>query len=148
MFTIYPFALYRIEKFTEYLNKQYQKGFAVTKILFGFIIFFKAVEPKKHTNVAILTRYYHRNMKREKWNDAKFIQSRHRFNPGNGLICEVYAYSVSTMYGLYINRVIEKEDIEALKAYRKNQISRVNILKGVWGTALIASVATLVLQCT
>ena len=127
MFTIYPFALYRIEKFTEYLNKQYQRGFAVTKILFGCIVFFNAVEPKKHTNVAILTRNYHRNMKREKWNDAKFIQSRHRFNTGNGFVCEIYALTVSTEYKIYITRVIEKDDIEALKEHRKAQIKRINI---------------------
>ena len=133
MFTLYPFALYRIEKFTEYLNKQYQRGFAVTKILFGCIVFFNAVEPKKHTNVAILTRNYHRNMKREKWNDAKFIQSRHRFNTGNGFVCEIYALTVSTEYKIYINRVIEKDDIESLKGHRKAQIKRINICKGLWG---------------
>ena len=126
----YPFAFYRIERFSEYLTRMYHSGYKISKILFGFILLFETVIPKETKKCVILTRYFHRNMKREKWNDADFMKSRNpRFNKGNGFLFDVYKTGVSVLYGIYLTGTFKPEDLDALKQHRKKRIAKINALK-------------------
>lgn len=127
---VYPFALYRIEAFSDYLDRMYHSGFKITKILFGFILFFEPVKPKNTTKCIILTRYFYLNMRREKWNDAEFLKKRNPdFVKGNGFLLSNHSYISSCMYEIYLTRVLNPNGIAELKKYRKNRIVRINILK-------------------
>lgn len=142
---VYPFALYRIEAFSDYLNRMYHSGFKITKILFGFILFFEPVKPKDTIKCIILTRHFYRNMRHEKWNDADFLAKRNKgFVKGNGFLLDEYAWFASSIYEIYLTRALDSDDLAELKKYRKNRIIRANLLKAVeWLIVL----ATLCLGC-
>ena len=139
---IFPFALYRLDKFEDYLTKMYYTGYQLRKLYLGFILVFEPVTPKTHRKCIVLTRYFHRKMKREKWNDAEFLKSINpEFNKGNGFLFDVYSWFPSVKYEIRLTGVPKDEDIIALREHRKKRILRVNLIKlaefvlvvaGVW----------------
>lgn len=139
---IYPFALYRLNAFEDYLTKMYYTGYQLKKLYLGFILVFEPVTPKSRRKCIVITRYFHRNMKREKWNDAEFLKSINpKFNKGNGFLFDVYSWLPSVKYEIRLTGVPKDEDIIALREHRKKRILRVNLIKltefilavaGVW----------------
>ncbi len=139
---IFPFALYRLDKFEDYLTKMYYTGYQLKKLYLGFILVFEPVTPKAHRKCIVLTRYFHRNMRREKWNDADFLKSINpKFNKGNGFLFDVYSWLPSVKYEIRLTGVPKDEDIIALREHRRKRILRVNLIKlaelilvvaGVW----------------
>ena len=138
----FPFALYRLDKFEDYLTKMYYTGYQLRKLYLGFILVFEPVTPKTYRKCIVLTRYFHRKMKREKWNDAEFLKSINpEFNKGNGFLFDVYSWFPSVKYEIRLTGVPKDEDIIALREHRKKRILRVNLIKlaefvlvvaGVW----------------
>lgn len=138
---IYPFALYRLDKFEDYLTKMYYTGYQLKKLYLGFILVFEPVTPKAHRKCIVLTRYFHINMKREKWNDADFLKKTNpKFNKGNGFLFDVYSWLPSVKYEIRLTGVPKDEDIIALREHRKKRILRVNLIKLEFALAAVATV--------
>ncbi len=127
----FPFALYRLDAFSEYLTKLYKSKLTVYRILFGCIIVLTPIkEPKENMRCIILTEHFYINARRKKWDDAEFLQKRnHNFQKGNGIQTEIYTYSVSTRCFVYLTRKLTQEDVAALKENRKKRIIKINALK-------------------
>lgn len=126
----YPFALYRLNAFEDYLTKMYYTGYQLKKLYLGFILVFEPVIPKAHRKCIVLTRYFYINMRREKWNDADFIKkSNPKFNKGNGFLFDVYSWLPSVKYEIILTGLPKDEDINALREYRKKRILRINLIK-------------------
>lgn len=127
---IYPFALYRLNAFEDYLTKMYYTGYQLKSIYLGFILVFEPVTPKSQRKCIVLTRYFYINMKREKWNDAEFLKSINpKFNKGNGFLFDVYSRFPSVIYEIRLTGVPKEEDISALREHRRKRIWRINLMK-------------------
>lgn len=127
---LFPFALYRIDALEDYLTEMYHSGYEIKKIICGFILVFEAVTPKKPKRCVVLTRYFHINMKREKWNDADFLKKINpKFNKGNGFLFDVYSWLPSVKYEIRLTGVPKDEDIIALREHRRKRIWRINLMK-------------------
>lgn len=50
----FPFALTRIERLRDYLNRMYESGYQIVKIKFGCILIFKKQLPKKALSILYL----------------------------------------------------------------------------------------------
>lgn len=141
MIWLYPFALFRLNAFEDYLTRMYHTGYQPKKMYLGFIILFEPVTPKERNRFVILTRYYFINMKREKWNDAEFFRRINpKFNKGSGLLFDVYSYLPSTVYEIRLTSVAKDEDIAALREHRKKRIFSINALKFIEFAVIAAGI--------
>lgn len=126
----FPFALLRLEALTAFFNEMYRKGYKVTKISCGCILYFKRVSVKSGMRYAVLSEYNYRNLRRKKWDDEAFlVKNAQAFHKGDGKQFEVSSYSASENYKIYLTAELREDDIDALKNYRKISFSRINFTR-------------------
>lgn len=58
-YKIFPFALTRIERLRDYLNRMYEYGYQIVKIKFGCILIFQKAAAKEDFKYFILTRHFY-----------------------------------------------------------------------------------------
>lgn len=147
MLWFYPFALFRLSAFEDYLTRMYRTGYQPKKMYLGFIILFEPVTPKERNRFVVLTRYFYINMKREKWNDAEFLRKINpKFNKGSGLLFDVYSHLPSTVYEIRLISVAKDEDVIALREHRKNRLFRINTLKFIELAIIVAGIILIVAE--
>ena len=126
----FPFALLRMEALTAFLIEMYRKGYKVTGISCGCILYFKRVNVRNGMMYAVLSEYNYRNLRRKKWDDEAFlVKNAQDFHKGDGKQFEVSSYSAAENYKIYLTAELCEDDIEALKNYRKISFSRINFTR-------------------
>lgn len=117
----FPFALFQIERLTEYLNRMYKSGYQVVKIKFGCILIFRKATVKEGFKYFILTRHFYYKARKKKWDDIELLEKiSPRFHKGNGEQFDVYVWFSYALYYIYLSRLIPEEDYQKIIAYRKN----------------------------
>ena len=129
----FPFALTRIERLRDYLNRMYESGYQVVKIKFGCILIFQKAAAKEGFKYFILTRHFYR-ARVKKWDDVDLLENiSPQFHKGNGEQFHVYVRLSSAMYYIYLTRHIPEADYEKIIAYRKKLLFKANAMKiGFW----------------
>lgn len=115
----FPFALTRIERLRDYLNRMYESGYQIVKINFGCILIFQKAAAKEDFKYFILTRHFYSKARVKKWDDVDLLENiSPQFHKGNGEQFHVYVWLSSAMYlsnpsyprsGLRKNNCIQKK---------------------------------------
>lgn len=109
----FPFALTRIERLRDYLNRMYEYGYQIVKIKFGCILIFQKAAAKEGFKYFILTRHFYSKARVKKWDDVDLLENiSPRFHKGNGEQFHVYVWLSSAMYYIYLTRHIPEADYE------------------------------------
>ena len=130
----FPFALTRIERLRDYLNRMYAYGYQIVKIKFGCILIFQKAAAKEGFKYFILTRHFYSKARVKKLDDVDLLENiSPRFHKGNGEQFHVYVWLSSAMYYIYLTRHIPEADYEKIIAYRKKHLFKANAMKiGFW----------------
>lgn len=130
----FPFALTRIERLRDYLNRMYESGYQIVKIKFGCILIFQKAAAKEGFKYFILTRHFYSKARVKKWDDVDLLENiSPQFHKGNGEQFHVYVWLSSAMYYIYLTRHIPEADYEKIIAYRKKHLFKANAMKiGFW----------------
>lgn len=71
----FPFALTRIERLRDYLNRMYESGYQIVKIKFGCILIFQKAAVKEGFKYFILTRHFYSKARVKKWDDVDLLEN-------------------------------------------------------------------------
>ena len=116
----FPFALTRIERLRDYLNRMYEYGYQIVKIKFGCILIFQKAAAKEGFKYFILTRHFYSKARVKKWDDVDLLENiSPRFHKGNGEQFHVYVWLSSAMYYIYLTRHIPEADYEKNNCIQK-----------------------------
>ena len=116
----FPFALTRIERLRDYLNRMYESGYQMVKIKFGCILIFQKAAVKEGFKYFILTRHFYSKARVKKWDDVDLLENiSPRFHKGNGEQFHVYVWLSSAMYYIYLTRHIPEADYEKNNCIQK-----------------------------
>ena len=116
----FPFALTRIERLRDYLNRMYEYGYQIVKIKFGCILIFQKAAAKEGFKYFILTRHFYSKARVKKWDDVDLLENiSQRFHKGNGEQFHVYVWLSSAMYYIYLTRHIPEADYEKNNCIQK-----------------------------
>ena len=116
----FPFALTRIERLRDYLNRMYESGYQMVKIKFGCILIFQKAAVKEGFKYFILTRHFYSKARVKKWDDVDLLENiSQRFHKGNGEQFHVYVWLSSAMYYIYLTRHIPEADYEKNNCIQK-----------------------------
>ena len=95
----FPFALTRIERLRDYLNRMYESGYQIVKIKFGCILIFQKAAVKEDFKYFILTRHFYSKARVKKWDDVDLLENiSPRFHKGNGEQFHVYVWLLSLIH--------------------------------------------------
>ena len=128
---IFPFALYRIDAFANYLTEMRQKGLMLEKVgVFG-VLHFKRVKPRNDLQYVILTSRFPMLWFRIKNWDTDFMKKQVcQFDKSFHKVLTVSSFT-EYRYHIYFADVIHSESIEKLQKHRKKRLVRVNIYRTV-----------------
>ncbi len=126
----FPFAWFRIESLTDYINEMYRNGYRIIKIKFGCILYFQQEKMRDDLRYVILTRYFNHKARHRKWDDADFIEKRNAsYHRGDGFQFKNIIVTAETAYEVYLTNAITDDDLTALREYRKKHLIKGNAEK-------------------
>ncbi len=126
----FPFAWFRIESLTDYINEMYRNGYRIIKIKSGCILYFQQGKVRDDLRYVILTRHFNRKARRKKWDDTDFIEKRNAsYHHGDGFQFKNIIVTAETAYEVYLTNAVTDDDLTALREYRKKHLIKGNAEK-------------------